>query len=122
MPAALSAPYVMYQILALSALHLSHTRTAQTSHYREQATFLQSEALSLFNSSWAKASTENCVPMLIFSSFLGLHTLGEAVRDSESDEGGFLNRFVTYLNLHRGVRVVMSESWQLLLQSNISSF
>jgi hypothetical protein len=121
MPAALSAPYVMYQMLALSALHLSHTRTAQTSHYREQATFLQSEALSLFNGSWSKVSTENCVPMLLFSSFLSIHTLGEAVRDSEADEGGFLNRFVTYLNLHRGVRVVMSESWQLLLQSNVSS-
>jgi hypothetical protein len=121
MPAALSAPYFMYQMLALAALHLSHVRTAQTSHYREEATFLQSEALRLFNGSWAKASTENCVPMLLFSSFLSLHTLGEAVRDSEVDEGGFLNRFVTYLNLHRGVRIVMSESWQLLLQSNISS-
>ncbi|KAL6228619.1 hypothetical protein BDW75DRAFT_235763 [Aspergillus navahoensis] len=80
MPAALSSPYAMYQILALSALHLSHTRTAQASHYREEATFLQTKALS-----------------------------------------GFLNRFVRYLNLHRGVPAVTSESWQLLLHSNISS-
>ncbi|KAH7406699.1 hypothetical protein DE146DRAFT_676056 [Phaeosphaeria sp. MPI-PUGE-AT-0046c] len=121
MPAALSAPYAMYQMLALSALHLSHTRTAQASHYREEATFLQTEALSLFNDSWAEITTENCVPMLLFSSLLSLHTLGEAVIASETDAGGFLNRFVTHLNLHRGVRAVSSQSWQMLSKSNISS-
>lgn len=41
MPAALYASYVMYQMLALSALHLSHIRTDQASTYREEATFLQ---------------------------------------------------------------------------------
>jgi hypothetical protein len=121
MPAALSAPYAMYQMLALSALHLSHTRTAQANHYREEATFLQTEALSLFNDSWAEITRESCVPILLFSSLLSLHTLGEAVTASETDAGGFLNRFVTYLNLHRGVRAVTSQSWQLLLESNISS-
>jgi hypothetical protein len=121
MPAALSAPYVMYQMLALSALHLSYTKTAQASHYRNEATFLQTEALSLFKDSWAEITTESCVPMLLFSSLLSLHTLGDAVTASETDAGGFLNRFVTYLNLHRGVRAVTSESWQLLSQSNISS-
>jgi hypothetical protein len=68
MPAALSAPYVMYQMLALSALHLSYTRTAQASHYRNEATFLQTEALSLFNDSWTEITTESCVPTLLFSS------------------------------------------------------
>jgi hypothetical protein len=121
MPAAVSAPYVMYQMLALSALHLSYTRTAQASHYREEATFLQTEALSLFNDSWAEITAESCVPMLLFSSLLSLYTLGDAVTASETDAGGFLNRFVTYLNFHRGVRTVTSQSWQLLSQSNISS-
>ena len=120
MPAALSAPYVMYQMLALSALHLSRVRTVQSNHYREEATFLQTEALSLFNDSWAEITTESCVPILLFSSLLSLHNLGEAVTASETDAGGFLNRFVTNLNLHRGVRAVTSQSWQLLLQSNIS--
>ncbi|KAH8689243.1 hypothetical protein GQ44DRAFT_833138 [Phaeosphaeriaceae sp. PMI808] len=121
MPAALSAPYAMYQMLALSALHLSHIRTAQASRYREEATFLQTEALSLFNDSLAEITTDSCAPMLLFSSLLSLHTLEEAVTASETDAGGFLDRFVTYLDLHRGVRAVTSESWQLLLHSNISS-
>jgi hypothetical protein len=121
MSVALSAPFVMYQMLALSALHLSHTRTAQASHYRDEATFLQTEALSQFNGSWTKITAENCVSILVFSSLLSLHTLGEAVTVSETDAGGFLNRFVVNLNLHRGVRAVVSESWEMLSQSNISS-
>jgi len=122
MPVALSAPFVMYQMLALSALHLSHTRTAQASHYREEATFLQTEALSQFNGSWAnKITTENCESTLVFSSLLSVHALGEAVTVSETDGGGFLSRFVVNLNLHQGVRTVVHESWQMLSQSNISS-
>jgi hypothetical protein len=114
MPAALSAPYVMHQMLALSAHHLNHIRTTQARHYREEATVLQTEALSLFIDSLAEITAENCAPMLIFSSFLGLHALAEAVTASEMDAGGFLDRFVTYLTLYRGVRAVTRESWQLL--------
>jgi hypothetical protein len=121
MPAALSAPYVMYQMLALSALHLSHIRVAQATHYRVEATVLHTEALRLFNDSLAEITTESCAPMLVFSSFLGLYALAEAVTVSEMDAGAFLDRFVTYLTLHRGVRAVIGESWQLLSQSNISS-
>ena len=121
MPTVLSAPYAMYQMLALSALHLSHIRTAQASHYRDEATFLQTEALSLFNDSLAEITTDNCASILIFSTLLSLHTLEEAVTASETDADGFLDRFVIYLNLHRGVRAVVSESWQQLLHSNISS-
>ena len=120
-PTVLSAPYAMYQMLALSALHLSHTRTAEASHYRDEATFLQNEALGLFNNSLAETTTDTCAPMLIFSTSLSLHALEEAVTASEADAGGFLDRLVTYLNLHRGVRAVISDSWQVLLDSNISS-
>jgi len=74
-PIALSAPHAMYQILALSALHLSHIRTAQASHYREEATALQIEALSRFNDSSPEITIESCAPMLLFSTLLSLHTL-----------------------------------------------
>jgi hypothetical protein len=121
MPAALSAPYLMHQILALSALHLSHTRVAEAKNYREEATALQTQALSLFNDTLAEITTENCVPMLIFASFLGLHSLAEAVSASETDAEDFLDRFVAYLNLHRGVRSVTAQSWNFLTQSNLAS-
>lgn len=120
MPATLSVPYVMYEILALSALHLSHEHPAQAAYHREEATTLQIQALSLFNDSGSEVTAETCVPMLIFSSFLGLHTLAEAVTASRNDGSAFLDQFVTYLNLHRGVRVVTGQAWKLLTQSSIS--
>lgn len=121
MPAVLSVPYVMYQILALSALHLSHTDPSKADYHREEATALQIQALALFNDSGAEVTAETCAPMLIFSSFLGLHTLAEAVAASKTDEIGFLDRFVTYLDLHRGVRVVTGQAWKFLTQSSVSS-
>lgn len=56
----------------------------------------------------------------MFASFLGIHSLAEAVMTSKLDADGFLDRFVAYLNLHRGVQTVTSQAWALLLQSNIS--
>jgi hypothetical protein len=82
---------------------------------------LQTEALSRFNDVLPEITIDSCAPMLLFSTLLSLHTLEEAVTASETDAGGFLDRFVMYLVLHRGVRAVTSESWQLLLHFNISS-
>lgn len=121
MPAMLSVPYVMYQILALSALHMSHTNPSKADYHREEATTLQIQALALFNESGSEVTAENCAPMLVFSSFLGLHTLAEAVMASRTDGIGLLDRFVTYLDLHRGVRVVTGQAWKFLTQSSISS-
>ena len=39
---------------------------------------------------------------------------------SKNDPNGFLDRFVTYLNLHRGVQTVTSQAWDMLLQSRLS--
>jgi hypothetical protein len=121
MPTILSAPYLMHQALGLAALHLSHTRTAEVKHYRDEATALQTQALYLFNDTITEITTENCVSMLMFASLLGFHSLAEAVTASETDAENFLDRFVTYLNLHRGVRSVTDQSWKFLTQSNLSS-
>ncbi|KAJ0122273.1 hypothetical protein J7T55_002785 [Diaporthe amygdali] len=120
MPAALSVPYLVYEMLAFSALHLSHTDASQADYYREEATALQTQALSLFNNSRPEITADTCAPMLMFSGFLGIYTLAEAVTASRADGNVFLDKFVTYLNLHRGVRVVTERAWNLLGQSNLS--
>lgn len=120
MPAILSAPYLLLQVLALSALHLSQTKPAQADSYHADATALQVEALTTFDDYIGNINTGNCEAMLMFTSFLSTHSLGEAVMTSENDADGFLDRFVTYLNLHRGVQTVTSQAWAMLLQSKIS--
>lgn len=122
MPAILSAPWLMHQVLALSAMHLSCIRPTEAKRYREEATHLQMQALSLSSDSVKSISRDNCEAMLIFASLLGLHTLAEAVITSENDADGFLDRFVTYLNLHRGVRAITLQAWGYLTQSNLSPF
>ncbi|KAH7384643.1 hypothetical protein BKA66DRAFT_416650 [Pyrenochaeta sp. MPI-SDFR-AT-0127] len=121
MPDALSAPWLMHQLLALSAMHLSFSRPTEAKHYREEATALQMQALTLFNENMDGITAENCGATLMFASFLGLHSFAEAVADTEVDANGFLDRFVTYLNLHRGVKAVTQVSWELLLRSSFSS-
>jgi hypothetical protein len=51
MKAALSAPYLMQEILALAALHMSVLFPDQREFYHHQASGLQTRALSIFNSS-----------------------------------------------------------------------
>ena len=120
MPSILSAPYLLYQTLALSALHLSHTKPEKAESYHADATSLQIEALASFDRCLGNIDSSNCESMLIFASFLGIHSLAETVMTVENDSDSFLDRFVTYLNLHRGVQTVTSQSWALLLQSRIS--
>jgi hypothetical protein len=120
MPIVLSAPYLLLQVLALSALHVSHMKPLQADTYHAEATSLQIEALTSVDSYLRNINSSNCEAMLLFSSFLGIHALGEAVKMSKNDISGFLDRFVTYLNLHRGVKSVTSQAWAALLQSKIS--
>lgn len=120
MPVVLSASYLLLEALALSALHLSQIRPGQSDSYHVDATSLQIEALTSFDDHLGIINNDNCEAMLMFASFLGIHSLAEAVMNSKHDADGFLDRFVTYLNLHRGVQTVTSQAWALLLQSNIS--
>ncbi|PSN69769.1 hypothetical protein BS50DRAFT_661702 [Corynespora cassiicola Philippines] len=118
MTVALSAPYVMHQLLALSALHLSYTRVHKVDYHREEATALQTLAISQFNDARAEITAENGMAMLIFASFVGLYALAEAVTTGESYAEAFLDKFIPYLNLHRGVRAVIGQSWELLKKTD----
>jgi hypothetical protein len=120
MPVVLSAPYLLHQVLALSALHLSKTKPAQAESYHADATSLQIEALTSFDDHLGNINSNNCEAMLMFASMLSTHSLGEAVMISKDDSSGFLDRIITYLNLHRGVKTVVSQAWELLLQSKLS--
>lgn len=116
----LSQPFLLHEILAVSALHLSRKGSMQADEYLADATSLQIEALNLFEDQLGSITSGNCEAMLLFASLLAVHSLGEAVMASARDADGFLDRFVTYLNLHRGVRAVTSQAWSMLLQTNMS--
>jgi hypothetical protein len=119
LPVILATPYLMHEVLALSALHMSHTKSGEAKHYREAALALQNQALSLFSASMDESANRQPLPMLMFASFLGLHALAETVLHAELEADDFLDNFVTYLDLHRGVHTITNGSWSSLTQSNI---
>lgn len=120
MSTAVKAPYLMNEILAIAALHLARLRPAQSTLYHDEAAALQSQAISFFNAAVRfDLGPTNCVPMFLFASLLGVHVLADAVVAPDSSNDSFLDKFIVFLNVHRGVRTITSRSWQDLCQTDL---
>lgn len=125
--AAFSSPCLMNALLAAAALHLSHTRPAQSSHYHDQAVHLHTHALSIFNQQRPHVTPENCVSLLLFGQLTSLHVLYETTTlDGDGGDGDKsscepLNRFLEYIKVYRGVVLIAKEAWQALLRSKLGS-
>ncbi|KAL2822917.1 hypothetical protein BJX63DRAFT_1450 [Aspergillus granulosus] len=117
----LAAPYLVDQILAFSALHLSIVRPDQENHYKYHADQLQMHAISSFNSSKLEVNPDNCLPMFIFASCLANHTLCEKLIFRADNFDTFLDDFIQCLHLHRGIRAITSQSWHFLLETPLKS-
>lgn len=119
---ALREPYLMYQILALSARHLSVLRPHREAFYHHHAIQLQTHALTLFNSidmAHFDACTENRVPLFLFSSVLGFHALCDALSYRDAEFPATLTRYVGYLHLHRGIYNIMEGHMEEMKQSEL---
>jgi hypothetical protein len=116
----LTASYLMNQILAFSALHLSVIRPDRRDFYQYHAAQLQTHALSEFNGTKLDISADNCVPMFLFSSCLAMHVLSEKLLFRPHGFESFLDQFIQSLRMHRGVRAISGQSWHLLLQSPLA--
>jgi len=114
MPTAFASPYFMHELLAISALHISTLRPNQREFYEHQAVELQTVALSLYNQAQQDLTAENCLPMFLFSAFLGKNLLFTTFARHHNDFNSLLDDFMGYLQVHRGVRVVTNHSWDLL--------
>ncbi|KAJ5629528.1 hypothetical protein N7528_003185 [Penicillium herquei] len=111
---AVSSPYLMNALLALSAIHRSTLNQQDQNFYLHEATELQTRALSIFNAMKPEVNSESCVPIFLFSSILGLHEMCKIFVFREPNFEPFMEKFVRYLSLHRGVRVVSTGLWHIL--------
>lgn len=118
MTQALQAPYLMHQILALSARHLSHQRPHNEAFYHNIAIHLQTKALRLFRSlpgDHFDVSVAHRVQGFLFPGMLGFHVLCDFLSHRSGDFPSMLARFVGCLHLHRGVYQIMEgQSWEEL--------
>lgn len=78
---------------------------------------LQTRALTLFNEASQEVSEATCTPMFLFSSLLGIHVLCDTLQGPRESLGAVLDRFITYLTIHRGVRAVTAKSWSTIKKS-----
>ncbi|KAI1624900.1 hypothetical protein EDD37DRAFT_628299 [Exophiala viscosa] len=118
---ALTTPYLMHQLLAMSAFHLSIKYAESRMFYREYATGLQTRALSLFNETnkVLEVTSANCAQMFLFSALIGVHLLCDALRYHRDSLEGFIHRFTHCVSIHCGVVAIILESTHLLRETEV---
>lgn len=111
-----TSPYLMDEILGLAAAHKSTTVQEASSRefYREEATRLQTRALSQFNAIPSGSEKQHSLSAFLFSTLLGQHVLFDTF-SSQSDFSTVLDRFVHCLGLHRGIRTIVAESYSSII-------
>ncbi|KAH6628960.1 Upc2 protein [Boeremia exigua] len=114
------APFLLDQLLALSALHISTQDASRTLLFHHQATELQTRALEVFNQSREEMNSTNYALVFLFASLLGIHVLRETLANHRDNLSTFVEAFIRYLQLHRGVRTfITDESWAQILKSDL---
>ena len=116
---AFTAPYVLEQMLALSALHYSTTAASSRHLYVQQATELQTRALTRFNKAQGQQSPSIGICSLLFVSLLGIRLLHDTVAVHYDSIGHFVSDFVACMHIHRGVRYVAKLHWPEIRQSGL---
>ncbi len=119
--AALTAPYLLHEVLAISARNLAVLNPARSSFYLHQAVQLQTKAIELFNSAGSHVNESNCMAMLTFSSILGRHLLTDTLAYRDDDLAVFIDRYIQYAHVHQGVRAIAHIAWPLLLETDFKS-
>ncbi|KAL4983789.1 hypothetical protein BDW68DRAFT_191020 [Aspergillus falconensis] len=107
-------PYLVNELLAFSALHLSATRPDRREYYRYHAAQLQTNALSTFKESSPQVTRENCVPLFVFAASLGIHMLCDTLIYREGDFANFLDRFVHFFRVYHGVRTIVNKASHMI--------
>jgi Fungal specific transcription factor domain len=118
---AFTSPFLLNEILAVSALYLSTRRPAQQSLYRDEATRLQSQALRVFNETIHDLNNQNIIPVFLFSGILSIATFFETFHDPtyEASDWTFFEKIVQSIRLIQGVRSIIRGWWHFLITSDI---
>ncbi|KAH8889209.1 hypothetical protein GQ53DRAFT_618115, partial [Thozetella sp. PMI_491] len=98
------APWLMQQILAVSASHLSYLQNDRQYSRRSEATLLQMRGLNLLNRAESGLSAAEGLPAYFFSVFISLQTMVETL-SARCPLPELLTRLVAWFRLARGIAV-----------------
>ncbi|KAI0548242.1 hypothetical protein F4679DRAFT_551735 [Xylaria curta] len=116
---ALKFPWLLHAILATSSRHLAVLKPENSGLYLAEAFQLQNQAINIFNSERLHIDETNCSAAVLFSSILGRHMLVDTLAGLESDGSVLLDNYCHYVQIHRGLRTITSDSWRFLPASEI---
>ncbi|XMA08506.1 hypothetical protein WAI453_001297 [Rhynchosporium graminicola] len=120
------APYLMHEFLSLAATHLSILRPRQSTFFRNQATELQTSALSMFNAEIQGKNggdlSSDYFSRFVFSSILGAQMLYDTIAYRDGDFTNFVNDFVRYLRVTKGVTINIQGCWEQLHETSLRPF
>ncbi|KAL2214442.1 hypothetical protein CC79DRAFT_146983 [Sarocladium strictum] len=109
-------PYLMNQIIALSAAHKT-TRyppeSEQRLRYRTDALRFQGRALSALGDMRSQLLTGDCLSVFLFSSLIGQHILFDTFA-SRQNFPAILDSLVQCFSLHAGTRALVNQSWRII--------
>ncbi|OHW92849.1 upc2-like protein [Colletotrichum incanum] len=113
MKQAFRTPYLMDELLAISAAHKSTLASEDQAFYRSEATRLQTRGLTQFNAAIPEVSNDNFLAIFLYSTWLSQHVLFDAF-SVPANFPEILDKLVHCMNLHRGVRTIVGGSWDRL--------
>ncbi|KAK5653043.1 hypothetical protein OQA88_9329 [Cercophora sp. LCS_1] len=118
---AFTAPFLIDELLALSAAHQSTftVDNTQKDMYRTEATRLQTRAIASYNDVVTQQHQDHLVAIFLFSTLLGQHVLFDAFSSFNTTAGqnlaAFLDQLVHCLSLQKGIVAVAGRSWPGLM-------
>ncbi|KAI1260041.1 hypothetical protein F5Y18DRAFT_407246 [Xylariaceae sp. FL1019] len=116
-PRLFKAQFLLDEVIALSACHMSTKRPERATFYCNMASNLQASALAGYREMLTRINSSNCMEVLIFSFHLGLHAFWQIFNPVENDFGLFLDRLAGCIRLLRGVNMVILGWWDTLIET-----
>ncbi|KEF61681.1 uncharacterized protein A1O9_03249 [Exophiala aquamarina CBS 119918] len=112
--------FLMDQLLALSACHMTLQRPHATAHYLNIAANQQAAALAGYRDILCRIDGSNCLDILLFSHLIALHVFWDIfTQQPQTDFGSFLEKLVGCIRLLRGINVVIHSWFETLVKSEI---
>ncbi|CZR56677.1 related to regulatory protein involved in control of sterol uptake [Phialocephala subalpina] len=115
-------PFLMFELLACSSMHLSltHPDLCRRQIFHDEASRLQAEGLISFNEIVKEITDENLIAAFLFSALLGLHAFSSVFATPAEDLDIFLDRLVHSMRLLHGVNTILSGKWEMVRNSEIA--
>lgn len=117
----LQHPFLMQQMLATSALHISISEPDRREVYHRHSVQLQSDALVGFNAALENLNEHNIIAAFLVSSLIGLHSFCETFSFRDGHFSNTIDSFIGCTNLLRGVKSLIGEWWPYLLSTELNS-